>query len=269
MARLVHTLTVLPFLVKLFIKSEMEYRGAWLLDRVAQIVNYSAGYAAIWILLAKFDTLGGWNWPELALLLSFGLFIYALGASFSFVQMRQLEDVIHRGQFDVLMVKPFSPWAYIVFSGLNVAYAGHVVLALALMAWALTQVDVTWTIGLAAYLVVAVIGATMMIAALMTMVGACAFVLVKSRYLYSIFFGFFELTRYPLTIFPAGIQWVLFTVVPLGLATFVPIAYLLGKPIPLIGDIGGLLAPLAGPLFVALAAFHWTWSVRRYQGGGG
>ena len=183
--------------------------------------------------------------------------------------MRELEDVIHRGQFDVLMVKPFSPWAYIVFSGLNVAYAGHIVLALALIAWSLTQVDVAWSVGLVVYLVGAVTGATMIVAALMTMIGACAFVLVKSRYLYSIFFGFFELTRYPLTIFPAGIQWVLFTVVPLGLATFVPIAFLLDKPIPLIGATGGLLAPLAGPLFVLLAVAHWTWSIRRYQGAGG
>ena len=103
----------------------------------------------------------------------------------------------------------------------------------------------------------------------MTMVGACAFVLVRSRYLYTVFFGFFELTRYPLSIFPAGIQWVLFTVVPLGFMNYVPVAWLLGKPIPIIGDTGGLLAPLAGPLLVLLAVAHWTWSIRRYQGGGG
>ena len=269
MARVLHTLSVLPFLVRLFVKSEMEYRGAWLLDRVAQVVNYGAGYAAIWVLLARFDTLGGWTWPELALLLSFQLFVYSIGASFSFVQMRELEEAIQRGQFDVLMARPFSPWAYIVFSRLNVGYAGHVALAVPMMAWSLSQTHLIWSAATVAYLVAAVVGSAMLVAAVMTMVGACAFVLVRSRYLYAIFFGFFELTRYPLSIFPAGIQWVLFTVVPLGFVNYVPVAWLLGKPIPIIGDIGGLLAPLAGPLVAAIAVAHWSWSIRHYQSGGG
>ena len=59
------------------------------------------------------------------------------------MQLRDLEEVVRRGQFDVLMVKPFSPWAYIVFSRLNVGYAGHVVLAVGLMAWALSQRTIT------------------------------------------------------------------------------------------------------------------------------
>ncbi len=269
MRRLPDTLVVLPFLVKLFIKTELEYRGAWLLDRVAQVVNYGAGYAAIWILLDRFGTLGGWTWPELALLLSFQLLVYSFGAAFSFVQMRELEDYIHRGQFDVLMVKPFSPWAYLVFSRLNVDYAGHIALAIPLMVWSLTEVHVAWSAGLVLYVVAAIISATMVVAALMTIIGACAFVLVRSRYLYSIFFGLFELTRYPLTIFPAGIQWVLFTIVPLGFISFVPVAFLLGRPVPLLGAAGGALALVAGPVCVLLAMAHWTWSVRRYQSGGG
>lgn len=269
MGGLVRTLVVLPYLVKLFVKSEMEYRAGWMLDRVAQVVNYGAGYAAIWVLLARFKVLGGWTWPELALLLSFQLLAYAVGASFSFVQMRELEETIRRGQFDVLMVKPFSPWAYIVFSRLNVGYAGHIALAVPMLAWSLGQTHIVGSAATAAYLIAALIGSAVLVAATMTMVGACALVLVRSRYLYAIWFGFFELTRYPLAIFPAGIQLVLFTVVPLGFINFAPVAWLLGKPIPVIGATGGLLAPLAGPLVALLAAMHWTWSIRRYQGGGG
>lgn len=269
MARILHTLSVLPLLVRLYVKSEMEYRGAFLLDRVAQIVNYSAGYAAIWILLLKFDTLGGWTWPELAALLAFGLLTYSLGAAFSFVQMRELEDFIQRGQFDVLMVKPFSPWAFIVFSRLNIHYAGHIALAVPLLVWALVQVDVAWSVGLVLYLVVAVLSAIMVVASTMTIIGACAFVLVRSRYLYSAFFGFWELARYPLNIFPAPIQWVMFTVIPLGFMNYVPVAWLIGKPVPILGDAAGPLSLVAGPICVALAWAHWTWSIRRYQGGGG
>jgi len=262
-------LRVLPFLVRLYVKSRLEYRGAFLLAISAQFFSYACGYAAIWILLQKFETLGGWDWPELALLFSFQLLAYSMGAALSFVQFRDLEEQVRLGTFDTLLVKPFSPWAYLAFSGLNIGYAGHIILAAGLMAWSLTQVGMDWTPGSALYLFAALVSAALVNAALITMIGACAFIFVQSSHLYTIFFGFWELSRYPLTIFPAGLQWLLLTFVPLGLASFVPVAFLLGKDIPILGEWGGLAAPLAGPLLVLIAMAHWKYAISRYQGGGG
>jgi ABC-2 type transport system permease protein len=257
------------FMIRLFIKAKMEYRGAFMLDRVAQIVNYGAGYLTIWLLLRRFGTLGGWRWEELALLLGFQLFAYALGASVSFVQMRELEDLVHRGQFDVLLVKPFSPWLTIVFRQFNVEYLGHWILAAGLIGWALFHVDVDWSAGTALFFVLSMASAAMVVAAAMTIIGATTFVLVKSNFLFPIFFAFFELARYPVNIYPPPLQWLMFTIVPLAFMNFVPVAWLLGKPIPIIGDAAGFLAIAVGPLFALIAAGVWTWSVRRYQGAGG
>jgi ABC-2 type transport system permease protein len=59
------------------------------------------------------------------------------------------------------------------------------------------------------------------------------------------------------------------TIVPLGFATYVPVAYLLGKDIALIGDWGGPLALVVGPALTLLAMAHWRYAISRYQGGGG
>ncbi len=260
---------VWPLLVRMYVKSQMEYRGAFLLDRVAQIITYGAAYAAIWVLLDRFKTLGGWTWPELALLLSFQLLAYALGASLSFVQFRDLEKLVRLGQFDTLLVKPISPWAYLTFSGLNIGYLGHIVLAVALMAWSLAQVGASWTPWDGIYFVLALVSAAAVTAALMTMIGVAALVLVQSSYLYSIFFGFWELTRYPLNIYPAALQWMMVAVVPLGFMNYVPVAVFLGKDVVVLGALAAPLSLAAGPLLVGLAMLHWRWSIRRYQGGGG
>ena len=61
------------------------------------------------------------------------------------------------------------------------------------MIWALGAVDDRVERGAVAYLVAALLGATLFVAALITMIGASAFMLVKSRYLYTVLFGFFEL----------------------------------------------------------------------------
>jgi len=257
------------FMIRLQIKTRVQYRVAFLLNRLAQIIAYASAFSAIWVLLHKFETLAGWRWPELALLLSFQLLGYGVGAALSFTQMRDLEDSVRSGRFDTLLVKPFSPWAYLVFSGLNLGYIGHIVLAVGMLVWSLSAVAIDWTLFRASYALAALASSAALVCSMLTMIGACAFVLTRSRYLYSIFFGLWELTRYPLNLFPIPLQWLLLTAMPMGFMNYVPVAYLLGKPIVVVGELGGVLAPLAGPLLVGLAVLQWRYCIRRYQGAGG
>ena len=260
---------VVRLLVTMKIKSRMEYRASFFIDAFAMILTYGSVYATFWVLLLRFETLAGWDWPELAVLLSLQLFTYAVGASFSFTQFRDMEEMVRLGQLDVLLVKPFSPWAYLTFGGYNIGYIAHITLAVALMIWAVGQVDVAWSPGLALYLVAAIVSAAMMVCAIMTMIGASSIVLVQSRYLYSIFFGFWELSRFPLTIYPAALQWAMITVMPLAFMSYVPAATFLGKDVAILGNWAMPLSLLAGPVAVAIAMWHWRWSLRHYQGGGG
>jgi ABC-2 type transport system permease protein len=262
-------LRVLPFLVTLFIRSRLQYRGAVILGWVSQAFAYGTTYTAIALIITRFDNLGGWHWPEMALLLSFHLLAYATGASFSFTQMRDLEQIVHQGKFDALLVKPMSPWAYLVFSGLNIGYTGHIILALGLMAWSLTQVAVSWSPLTALYFLTALLSSAMLVAALITMIGASALIWVRSKYLYSIFFGFWELARFPLNIYPGVVQAVMLTVMPLGFLTYVPVAVLLGKDVVLLGSWAGAASLLSGPIAVLIAMAHWRYCIRHYQGAGG
>jgi ABC-2 type transport system permease protein len=261
--------SALLFMVRLQIKQRVIYRGAFLLNRLAQVISYTASFSAIWVLLHKFEQLGGWRWPELALLLSFQLLGYGLGAALSFTQMRELEDTIHSGRFDTLLVKPFSPWAYLVFSGLNLGYVGHIALAVGLLAWSLSALSIVWTWLLVAYGLAALVSSALVVGALLTMIGASAFIFTRSRYLFVIFFSLWELVRYPLGIFPVALQWLLLTLFPLGFLSYVPVCHLLGKEPVVVGELGGLLAPLCGPLALALACVQWRYCLRRYQGAGG
>ena len=204
------------------------------------------------------------------MLLSFGVMSYALGAAFSFVQFRDMEEMVRLGTFDVLLVKPFSPWAYIVFSGFNADYIGHIVISGGLLIWAVTQVEVSWDFATTVYFVAAACSAALVVAAMLTMIGATALVLVQARALFAIFFGFWELTRLPMTILPAALQVLLLTAVPLGFMGYVPVAVLLGKEVPFLPMPWAAVASLAaGPLLTLVAMAHWRFVVSRYQGGGG
>lgn len=263
------TLNLIPHLVRIYVRTRLEYPGAMVLGWISQAVSYGAMYTAIGLILARFGALGGWTWPDMALLLAFHLLAYASGASFSFTQFREMEELVRQGRIDSILVKPVNPWTYLVFSGLNIGYTGHIILALGLMVWAASQVDIVWSLPSLLYLVATLVSGALVVCALMTMIGATALVWVRSRHLYQIFFGFWELARYPITIFPLPIQLTLVSIVPLGFISSVPVAVLLGKPVPLLGDWAGPACLIAGPLMVLLAMGHWRWCLRNYQGAGG
>ena len=69
-----------------------------------------------------------------------------------------------------------------------------------MMAWALSIVAVPWSIGWVAYFLGALLSAAMVTGATLTMIGATALIWTRSNHLYSLFFGFWELSRYPLNI---------------------------------------------------------------------
>jgi len=262
-------LAIIPHLVRMFVRTRMEYRGAMLLAWLSQGFSYAAMYAAIALIITRFETLGGWVWPEMALLLAFHLLAYALGAALSFTQFRDVEEKVRMGTIDAILVKPVGPWTFLVFSGLNIGYGGHIILALGLMIWALSQVSTDWSMLIVLYFLAALISAAMLTAALMTMIGATALIWVRSRHLFSIFFGFWELARYPLNIFPLPLQIMMITFAPLGFLAFIPTAVALGKPVPILGDWAGPASLAIGPLFVLLAIAHWRYCLRNYQGAGG
>ncbi|HEY9011924.1 MAG TPA: ABC-2 family transporter protein [Devosia sp.] len=262
-------LRLIPVLLLMNLRAQMEYRGAFWIDRIAIIITYASSFAVIWLLVARFDVLAGWGWSELALLYSFHTLSYAMGASFSFTQMRDLEEQVRLGTYDTLLTRPMSPWVYLVFARFNIGYVSHIALAVTLMVWALLTIDVEWSVAWVAYFVLSLLSAALVTAAIMTSIGATALAWTRSNHLYSLYFGFWELSRYPLNMYPLAIQGIMLTIVPLGFIAAVPVAVLVGKSVPLLGDLAAPAALLAGPLLTGLAMLFWRYATNRYQGAGG
>ncbi|HEY8575657.1 MAG TPA: ABC-2 family transporter protein [Devosia sp.] len=263
------TLSLMWFLVQLRVRTRLEYRAGLVVAWLAQAFGYTGVFASIWVIVARFEHIGGWTWPEVALLLGFHVLSYAIGASLTFVQLRNMEDQVRQGTFDVLLVRPINPWAYLCFSGINIEYGGHVALGLVLLAWSLPQLAIDWSWLTVLQLLLSFLSSAILTGAIITMVAATALILGRSRYLFGIYFSFWELARYPLPIFGAPLQALLLTVVPLGFMAYVPVAALLGKPVPFLGDYAGLGAILAGPLAALAAIWFWRFCLQRYQGAGG
>ena len=255
-------------LLALLWKERMEYRADFILNAGAQILSFGAEYAVVWMLLKRFTSIGGWTWPEIALLFSIALLTYAFGASISFVQMRELESKVRDGSFDGVLIKPLNPYFYTVMRGFNLGYVAHFILSVTFLLWSLSQLSIDWTIWKGLYLLAAIISGALLQAGLMTLIGAWTFVFVRSQFLFTLFFRFKDFISYPLTIYSRFIQILLVFLIPFGFVNFFPSTLLLAKPVPAGFAWGTWAAPFAGPLVYALGYFVWMKSINRYQGTG-
>src|SRR5690606_31462134 len=162
--------------------------GDFILSIFAQIVAYAGDYIVIWLFIKKFNTIAGWTWPEIAFLYSLGLISYALGASFSFVQMRDLETQVKQGTFDSLLIKPINPYFYLVSRGFNLGYIAHISVSGFVLIWAINALDMTWTLSDYLYLILVIISGAMIQAAILTVIGALSFIWVRTNFMFTLFF---------------------------------------------------------------------------------
>ncbi|WP_137129377.1 ABC-2 family transporter protein [Rhizobium sp. FY34] len=263
------TLSLCLYLMRLRVRTRLEFRASLIISWIAQAFGYIGVFASIWIILTRFETLGGWTWPQMALLLGFHTLGYALGACFTLVQLRRMEEIVLGGEFDTLLVRPINPWAYLVFSGFNIEYGGHVLLGIGIIAWSLPQLSIDWNMATFTLIVGGLISSALITASMLTMIGACALLLGRARYLFGIFFDFWELSRYPASIFAPIFQMALLTVIPLGYMAYVPVSVLLGRPVAYLGSLAPFATLAAGPLSVLAAIAFWRFCLSRYQGRGG
>lgn len=254
---------------KYLVKEKMEYRAAFLMGAFAQMLAYGANYLVVWMLMLQFETLNGWTWPEIAFLYSIGLFTYALGASFTFVQMSSLEWMIRDGSFDGVLVKPVNPFFYYTTRTFNTAYIAHIALSGTILVWSMTQIEIEWNLLNSIYFFLFLISGGFILAAMMTIIGSLSFIIIRANFLFSLFHRLREFISYPLTLYGSFIQVLLIFIVPLGFVNFVPSSYLLDKPVPFLGNYGFWIAPLVGPVFFWLAYKVFMYGINKYQGAGG
>lgn len=255
-------------LVRLRARTRLQYRASLVLAWISQGFGYAGTFASIWVILNRFGGLGGWSWPEMAFLLGFHTFAYAVGAVFTFSQFRGMEAMVRDGEFDMLLVRPVNPWSFIVFSGVDLQYGSHFVLGAGLMLTGAAALPLSWDLALSLRFLASLLSAALLTGAMFTIIGACAFVLGRSRYVFGLYFDLWELSRYPTVIYAAPLQIILLTVLPFAYMSFVPVSTLIGRPVPVLGGAAPLLALAAGPILAALAALFWRACLRRHQGFG-
>lgn len=204
------------------IASAMEYRVSFIMQSVGMFLNDFAWIILWFLIFLNANNIKGWYYQDMLLLMSIITASYGLNA-FIFGNWNRISEIIIRGELDFYMALPKPPLLHILISRANFSGLGDFAFGMVLLPF--TGIDLS---KLPLYLLLMV---------LVQIISLCFMIIINS----STFFiggtgklqelmgwGVFTFSTYPFDIYEGAIKILLFTALPIGFMSGLPVTLLKG-----------------------------------------
>jgi ABC-2 type transport system permease protein len=260
------TLGIYRRLVAARIRAQLQYRLSFTLTVVGNMFLTALDFAAILVLFGQVDALGDWTAGEVALLYGISTVSFAL-TDLAIGQLDQLPRMIREGDFDQILIRPLGTLGQVVTADVALRHLGRLTQGTVVLVVALTQVDVNWTAGRAAWLVVSIGAASLIFAGVWVAFATISFWLIDSFEVTNSFtYGGNVTASYPINIFGEWLRRLVIFVIPIAFISYFPALYILDKDDPLgLPTAFQFISPLVAVAALLAAALLWRVAVRRYR----
>jgi viologen exporter family transport system permease protein len=247
------------------LRAALEYESDFWLMVVAALVTQVVNIVVLKLIFTRIPDLHGWTFSTIIMM--FGMVTLSEGVVNVFFEgMWRLAYLIHFGQLDQMVVRPFPVPLQVCSAEIGLNGVGNVIAGIAWLVIGLLQSPIDWSVSTAVISIVLFISALAVKVAISLATNAVSFWVKGPNPLFAMaVHQAGELTRYPLKLYPFGLQLLLGVAVPLGFVSFFPATYLTsGHPYGWIG----LLTPLVAAYCVGMAAWIFHRGLLRYESTG-
>jgi len=243
--------------VRLNFFAQMEYKAAFWSQVLGMILNNCVWIVFWTVFFKRFDNLGGWTVKDVLTVWSisgggFGLAYSVCGNALS------LSSIISRGQLDAWMLYPRALLSHLLVGRMSATAFGDILFAVIIYV-GFVKPDLPHFLWFS----------ILVVSAAMVFVGFSVFTSCLSFYLgnaeglaETARFALVTFSTYPASLFEGALKLLLYTVIPAGLVSYLPVEALRDLSIELtLMCFGGSLTILA----VGVILFYW--GLRRYESG--
>jgi ABC-2 type transport system permease protein len=251
------------------LRSQLQYRASVLLQSVGILLITAIEFVAIVALFDRFGQVRGWSLPEVALFYGTISIAWALCDALA----RGFETfaiMLKAGDFDRVLLRPRSTVLQLLGHELTIRRVGRLVQGIAVLGYALAALDLDWNIARVALLVATIAGIMCTFLGICVLQATSAFWTTEGLEVWNAFiYGGVTMAQYPLAIYRDWFRAVFLYIIPIGCVAYLPGVALLGRTDPLGTPVAvQWLAPLAGPIFLAITLAIWRIGVRHYRSTG-
>ncbi len=253
---------LLGTLFKINIQQELAYRADTVVNILLSIMWLGWELLGLRIIFSNTATLGGWGPGELLALLGVWRLINTFMAAIVWPNTQRFNTSVRDGSLDYMLLQPVSSQFMVSFSRMVLWRVWDIALAIILIVSGLSiGGESVVPLQLANFLLLTVTGGLILYSLWIVLI-ACTFWFVKFDNNVTILQALLDAGRYPATVYPAWLRLIVTFIVPIAVATTVPLQALRGE-----------LAWWQILMFVGISAASliisrsvWLAGVRRYSG---
>lgn len=258
-------------LLMIQLRSQMQFRLSFWLELVSTGLINGSYFLSLVLIMQRFESIAGWSLGEIAFLL--GMIEISFGAMdmiFSGFDPDYFAQVIRRGSFDQVMLRPVGLTWQVLGSRFLLRRIGRIIEGLMIFIFALSLLDVHWTLAKLLYLPVVFTSQVLMMGGLFMAASTVTFWTLQSIEAANILtYGGTEMMSYPMHVYPTWMQRFFTYVIPFIFLNYAPALYFLDKPNPLgLPVIAPFLAPVVALGFFLVALYFWRAGINHYQSSG-
>ncbi|MGI5352614.1 ABC transporter permease [Streptomyces sp. CA-250714] len=257
------------FIAAMWVRSTMTYRASFVMMLAANFVTTFLDFAAIMIMFAQVDALGGFALPEVAFLygtscVAFGLSDLLLGTA------ERVGRRVRDGTMDVLLTRPVPVLAQLAADRFALRRLGRVIQGSLVLGWSVSRLELEWTPGRIALVCSMVLCGAAIFGCMFVIGGAFQFWAQDASEVQNAFtYGGTTLLQYPPTVFGKELVRGVTFVVPLAFVNWLPALRVLGRDDPLgLPGWADFAAPAVALLCCALTGLVWRAGLRAYRSTG-
>jgi ABC-2 type transport system permease protein len=256
-------------LTRAAVRGAAQYRLNFVVLALMGIAYQGSGFAFIAVVLSRYPSIGGWTFPEIAVLYALRLLAHAVYLMPLYL-LNELDDLVRNGTFDRFLVRPLDPFLQVLTRRFSVNSVGDTITAVGVLIYASSIADLSWTPRNVLYAVAAVLGGALIEGGLAIAISSMALRFVEvwpARYLVdNILLNF---GSYPLSVFGFVAQWTMTWILPVAFIAWVPAAVILDHT----GGLGvsatvAWLAPVVGAVWFFLGYEVWRHQLKTYSSTG-
>jgi ABC-2 type transport system permease protein len=258
-------------LLSVSIRSQMQYRTAFMFDLVGTGLITAAGFGTLALIMQRFEHIAGWTLGEVAFL--YGTVETAFGIMdmiFSGFDPQNFGQGVRRGTFDQILLRPVSATLQVLGSEFALRRLARIFQGAVVLGLSLVLTDVHWTPLKVIFLPIILASLVCFFGGLFIIGATITFWTIQSIEIINIFtYGGTEMMSYPMSIYDKWLRRFFTFVIPGIFMNYYPALYILDKPDPLnMPPFAPMLCPVVGLGMLGAALAFWRFGIQHYQSTG-
>ncbi|WP_239616207.1 ABC transporter permease [Cohnella mopanensis] len=250
--------------MKLSVSRSMAYRLDFIIGVLTSILFSGTAPFLQYIFFTQTRGYPGWNLNQIMLFQGILLLWLGLRETLFGNVMDVAHQLVRKGDFDRLLVKPYPPLGTLLTSGFNLKGIGSLISGGALTIYAFSRLDVMPSPLQVLLALVSIVCSIILYMGVTTLLCTMVIMLVQVGRLEELVDRILGFGDYPINIYPRFLQQLFLTVFPFAIWAYVPSQALLDR---LGSDI--VMAVIGCFTVFAISVWIWNRSLNRYTSAGG